>query len=81
MPAPPGRGSGVSHLTLDSVSCPTTQMCVAVGQRFDADPYGAGRPLIEQLAGTRWRSVPSPVRDGVLDSVSCSTPRPASWPA
>ena len=64
--------------TLDSVSCPSDGMCVAVGAYGDISTYQSG--LLESLSSGVWsdRQAPLPVRQDTglvnVNSVSCSDP-------
>jgi len=67
--------AGASETFLNSVSCPATRRCTAVGS-FDSVP-GGFRPLAEAWNGVRWQRQPMP-GTGELHGVWC---RPVSCAA
>ena len=58
---------------LDSVVCPSTSSCFAVGGSWDS-----GKALVEQLTPAGWREVAIPGLTSSLDSVACGSPT-ACW--
>ena len=69
--------SSLSGASLESVSCPTTAFCMAVGNGFNG-PSGDDTTFAEQWNGTFWSVVPTPnfgvTGDNDLASVSCTGP-------
>lgn len=64
--------NATADATLNSISCPTTKFCVAVGA---SSPSGAGTPtdsLIETWSTSSWRAAPG-MFNGPLDEVSCAS--------
>jgi hypothetical protein len=62
---------------LDSVSCPSSTACIAVGFSFTNKVTAANRPLAESWNGTKWAVVPTPKlahAGALLDGVSCTSP-------
>jgi hypothetical protein len=74
---PPGLGRSLKqgHYELTGLSCPSTVMCIAVGQveGFTTRSHGATKPLLVRWDGRHWSSVPSPLTAGTLRSVSCAS--------
>ncbi len=64
----PNHAGGVNQL--NGVSCPSENVCVAVGAWF---PSGFPRTLIESSKGSKWSIVPSPApgSESYLSAVSC----------
>ena len=75
LPAGPGRSLKQGHYELTGLSCPSTVMCIAVGQveGLTTKRRGAIRPLLIRWDGRHWSSVPSPLTAGTLRSVSCAS--------
>jgi hypothetical protein len=71
--SPDPAGATRSHLT--DVKCPTTTMCVAVG---NAEDGSATKTLVEQWDGSSWSVVPNPNPAGdtisELSGVACPAP-------
>jgi hypothetical protein len=60
--------------SLDAISCPNSRWCAAVGEFNDTDRVA--RPLLELLAGARWRLAPTNyAASGGFTSISCISPR------
>jgi hypothetical protein len=65
----PPAGLGARGAALESITCPGTADCWAVGGNS-----AAGRAVIEHWTGGAWHRVPSPGRHGSqLNSVSCAS--------
>ena len=56
---------------LESVSCPSTTACMAVGIEWDALTFG-DKPFAESWNGTSWTATKTPPADFALTSVSCT---------
>jgi hypothetical protein len=71
--ASPNEGVAPSTNQLASVSCPSAQTCIAVGE---AGLVSGARALVESWDGTSWSILPSPINGpGLsLSSVSCASP-------
>ncbi len=71
MAAPAGVG------ILESVSCPTASICVAVGGNAPAGSpggsLGTGVVLVSENGGSTWSSAALPPGVGLLDAVTCPT--------
>ena len=72
---PPSPVKGVFGESFDSISCPSAEVCDAVGF------YGTGgpnQPLAEQWSGGKWTAVTTPLpagsSEGSLYGVSCTAP-------
>jgi len=69
--------SSLTGASLESVSCPSTTFCVAVGNGFNG-PHGADTTFIEQWNGVFWLVATTPnygvSGDNDLASVSCTGP-------
>jgi hypothetical protein len=66
-PTPSPSDAGNSEL--DTVSCPSATVCIAVGFKTPVGG-GMGRALAEAWDGTSWKMLPTPVGTG-LESVWC----------
>jgi hypothetical protein len=77
LPAGLGRSLKQSQYELTGLSCPSTGMCIAVGQvqGVTTKPHVAIRPLLVRWDGRHWSSVSSPLATGTLRSVSCASAR------
>ena len=72
-PDPAGSSSSV----LSGIACPTSTMCLAVGNAAYGDPAPT-RTLVTRWNGASWSVVPSPnasatSRDNALNAISCRT--------
>jgi hypothetical protein len=75
LPARPGRSLQESQYQLGGLSCPSTRMCVAVGDVQSAlnSSHPVTRPLLFRWNGRRWSSVQLPLTTAALRSVSCAS--------
>jgi hypothetical protein len=79
LPRPSGA-AGSKSVGLGSVSCPTTDTCVATGWYNYTNPFHASPALIAALSAGRWTTVGAPAPAGTsanrvsLGDVACSAP-------
>jgi hypothetical protein len=69
-PLPAGATSN-PNATVAGISCPSTAMCMAVGQYGDTDGNDDG--LLLRWSAGKWSATTAPVATGSLEAVSCPT--------